>query len=279
MNYVTPEVTLAALSSVKQGRMIDLSHELKIGAPQIPPFMPPYLLGMWANPDTTRRLVKEKFDAKNDLGVFTERVSLCMHTGTHVDALGHLTIGDEMFNGWRYQTSSSNFGLERLGIEQMPPMITRGVCLDVGGGGDFLEGGRVVTRKHLENALDKARVELRPGDAVLLRTGWGRFYMTDNARYAASQPGIDEDAARWLAERKICAIGADNMTVEVMPNPDPRLVLPVHQYTLVEAGVYLIENLVLDHVVREGLTTFCLIMLPVKFTGATGCPVRPVALL
>ena len=69
------------------------------------------------------------------------------------------------------------------------------------------------------------------------------------------------------------------MAVEVMPNPNPRLVLPVHQYTLVEAGVYLIENLVLDHVVRQGLATFCMIMLPVKFTGATGCPVRPVALL
>ncbi len=67
MNYVTPEVTLAALASVKQGRMIDLSHELRVGAPQIPPFMSPYLLGMWANPDTTRRWVKEKFDATNDL--------------------------------------------------------------------------------------------------------------------------------------------------------------------------------------------------------------------
>lgn len=279
MNYVTPEVTLAALASVKHGRMLDLSHELKVGAPQIDPFMPPYLLGMWANPDTTRRWAKENFDAKNDLGVFTERVSLCMHTGTHVDALGHFTIGDEMFNGWQYPTSSSNFGLERLGIEQMPPMITRGVCLDVGGDGDFLEGGLVVGRKDIEKALDKARVELRPGDAVLLRTGWGRFFMTDNARYTATEPGIDEEAARWLAERKVCAIGADNMAVEVLPNPDPRLVLPVHQYTLVEAGVYLIENLALEQIAKQGLTTFCLILLPVKFTGATGCPVRPVALV
>lgn len=279
MNYVTPDVTLAALASVKQGRMIDLSHEIKVGAPQIPPFMPPYLLGMWANPDTTRRWAKENFDAKNDLGVFTERVSLCMHTGTHVDALGHFTIGDEMFNGWNYKTSSSNFGLERLGIEQMPPMITRGVCLDVGEGAAFLEGGHVVGRKDLERALDKARVELRPGDAVLLRTGWGSFFMVDNARYTATEPGIDEEAARFLAEQKVCAIGADNMAVEVLPNPDPQLVLPVHQYTLVEAGVYLIENLALEQVAKEGLTTFCLIMLPVKFTGATGCPVRPVALV
>jgi len=281
MNFVTPDVTLSALGTVKQGRMVDLSHEIKFGVPRIEPFMSPYLFGMWCNPETSRRMAKEHFDAKNDVGVFTERVSLCMHTGTHVDALGHFTIGDEMYNGWDYQTSSTNWGLERLGIEQMPPMITRAVCLDVGGvdDGEFLDGGRVVGKSDLKKALDKAKVEIQPGDAVLIRTGWGRFFMDDNDRYTSTEPGIDEEAAQWLTEQKICAIGADNMAVEVLPNPDPRMVFPVHQHTLVEAGVYLIENLALDAAVKEGLTTFCLIMLPVKFTGATGCPVRPVALI
>lgn len=280
-NLVTPDVTLGALKSVRDGRIIDLSYEIRMGHPRIDPVIPPYLFGMWANPDTIRRVAREQFNATNDPGVFTERVSLCMHTGTHVDALGHYTIGDEMFNGWRYPGSSSAWGLEKLGMEQMPPLITRGVCLDVGGfdDGDFLEGGRVVSRADLKRALDRARVELQPGDVVLIRTGWGRFFIADSGRYAASEPGIDVEAARWLTEQNVCAIGADNMGVEVVPYPEPRMFWPVHQHAIVEAGVYLIENLALEEAVRQGLTTFCFILLPVKFTGATGCPVRPIAVI
>lgn len=280
-NFVTPGVTLNALKSVREGRILDLSYEIRMGHPRIDPVIPPYLFGMWADADTVRRVAREQFDAPNDPGCFTERVSLCMHTGTHVDALGHFTIGDEMFNGWKYPVSSGAWGLEKLGVEQMPPLITRGVCVDVSGldGGDFLEGGRVVGRADLKRALDRAKVELQPGDVILIRTGWGRFFTANAGRYAASEPGIDDEAARWLTEQSVCGIGADNMGVEVVPYPDPRLFWPVHQHTIVEAGVYMIENLVLDEAVRQGLTTFCFILLPVKFAGATGCPVRPIAVI
>jgi kynurenine formamidase len=281
MNLVTPELTLAALGTVSQGRMVDLSHEIKVGHPRLDPFIGPFQMGMWANADTTRRMAREHFNAKNDPGVFTERVELCMHTGTHVDALGHFTIGEEMFNGWNYRLSTNNWGLERLGIEQMPPVIARGVLFDVAGeaGEEFLEGGRVVTKDDLKKAADKAKFEIRPGDIALIRTGWGRFFMADNDRYTESEPGIDEEAARWLTERKVCAIGTDSMAVEVLPNPDPQSLFPVHQHALVEAGVHLIENLAFDQIMKEEARTFCFILLPVKFTGATACPVRPVALL
>ncbi len=279
-NLLTPEHTLRVLKSVSQGRVLDMSHELKVGHPALHPFISDYQFGMWSNADSSRRIAKEHLDAKNDPGVFTERVSLCMHTGTHVDALGHFTLGDEMFNGWDYRTSTNNWGLERLGIEQMPPMITRGVVLDVSGKdrGDFLDGGAVVTKKDLQDACRKAKIEIEPGDVVMIRTGWGRFFMENNQRYTESEPGIDEEAAHWLTGQDVCAIGADTMAVEVLPNPDRRLVFPVHQHTLAEAGVHLIENLAFDEVVRAGISTFCFVLLPVKFTGATGCPVRPVAI-
>jgi len=281
MNLVTPEVTLKAIQSVKHGRMIDLSHELKSGHPMLPTFMSPFLMSIWSDATTSRRMLREHMDNTNDFGVFTERVELCTHTSTHVDALGHVTIGDEMYNGFSSQDSVNSFGLERLGIEQMPPAITRGVSVDLAGldGGEFLEGGRSITTAELKDALSRAKVQLQPGDIFFFRTGYSRYYMTDNRKYIRSAPGIDVDAARWLTGQGVAAIGADNMAVEVTPYPEKGAILPVHQHTLVEAGVHLVENLALDGLMQSDVTTFCLIMIPIKITGATGCPLRPVALI
>ena len=137
-----------------------------------------------------------------------------------------------------------------------------------------------VTAAHIEqHAADNAGLSIEAGDIVLIRTGWGRFFGTDNARYVEGEPGIDVAAARWLTSRDVVAIGCDNMAVEVLPNPDRRLMMPVHQHVLAEAGVYLIENLALDEIASERLTSFCFILLATKYKGATGCPVRPVALV
>ncbi len=172
----------------------------------------------------------------------------------------------------------TDWGLDQLGIEQAPPIIARGVLLDVAGldGGAHLGAGRVVTPDDLTRAQEDAGTELREGDVALIRTGWGRYFGTDNARYLHGEPGIDVPAARWLTARGVVAIGADNMAVEVLPNPDRQLGMPVHQHALVEAGVYLIENLALDELVRDGVHQCCFILLAAKFKGATGCPVRPV---
>lgn len=281
MNLVTPEVTLRAIQSVKHGRMIDLSHELKSGHPMLPTFMSPFLMSMWSDAATSRRMLREHMENTNDFGVFTERVELCTHTSTHVDALGHVTIGDEMYNGFSSRDSANSFGLERLGIGQMPPAITRGVVVDLAGldGGDALEGGRSISVTEVKDALGDAKVQLQPGDIVFLRTGHGQYYMTDNRTYIRSEPGIDVEAAQWLTGEGVAAIGADNLAVEVTPYPDHGVILPVHQHTLVEAGVHLVENLALDGLAEGGITTFCLIMIPIKITGATGCPLRPVALI
>ena len=160
-------------------------------------------------------------------------------------------------------------------------MITRGILLDVSGldGGQFLEAGRALSPDDLKRTADAAGVAIMPGDIVLIRTGWGRFFGVDNLRYVAGEPGIDVPAAHWLTRQDVVAIGCDNMAVEVMPNPDRSQILPVHQHVLAEAGVYLIENLALDELARDRLGSFCFILLATKYKGATGCPVRPVALV
>ena len=116
----------------------------------------------------------------------------------------------------------------------------------------FLDPGRAVSPDELQRAADAAGVAVEAGDIVLIRTGWGRFFGVDNARYVAGEPGIDVAAARWLTSRDVVAIGCDNMAVEVLPNPDRSLMMPVHQHVLAEAGVYLIENLALDEIAASG---------------------------
>lgn len=280
-NLLTAERRLAALALVREGRLYDLSRLIETDAPRMRPAMTPYVIThgtTWR--DAIRR--RREAGATNDAGSNLERVELTMHVGTHIDALGHYTIGDRMHNGFSAEDTVTDQGLRHLGAEHIPPMITRGLCLDVSrlDGGEFLEAGRAVTAQELEAACGRAGVTPEPGDVVCIHTGWGRFFMQDNERYTAGEPGIDEAAARWLTARDVVAIGADSMAVEVLPGTEhPTRVMPVHQHTLVEAGVYLVENLALEALVRDGVAAFCLLLLATPFKGATASPLRPVALV
>jgi kynurenine formamidase len=279
-NLLTPAKRLAALRMVSEGRIIDVSHEIAMNAPFMMPNQTPYLMSLWTNwRDSMRR--RRKLGATNEVGVNIERMEMTAHVGTHIDALGHFSIGDRLYNGLSAEEEVTDWGLNRLGIEQAPPMVTRGIMLDVAGldGGVHLEPGRVVTPDDLQRACEAAGVSIEPGDIVMIRTGWGRLFGIDNARYVAGEPGIDVPGARWLSEQGVVAVGADNMAVEVLPNPNKAIVMPVHQHLLVEAGVYIIENLALEELAREKLHSFCFVLLATKYRGATGCPVRPIAMI
>ena len=279
-NLLTPEKRLAALRSVTQGRIFDVSHEIAMNAPYMMPNQTPYLMSLWTNwRDSMRR--RRKMGATNEVGVNIERMEMTAHVGTHIDALGHFSIGDRLYNNVSAEDEVTDWGLNRLGIEHAPPMVTRGVLLDVAGldGGAHLLPGRVITPEDLQRAVAAAKVTIEAGDIVMIRTGWGQLFGIDNARYVAGEPGIDVPAARWLSEQGGVAVGSDNMAVEVLPNPNKAISMPVHQHLLVEAGVYIIENLALEEIAREKLSNFCFILLATKYKGATGCPVRPIAMI
>ena len=127
-NLLTVEKRLAALASVKHGRVYDVSHEIYMGAPYMAPNQTPYLMsifGSWR--DTIKR--RRKMGATNDAGTNLERVEMTMHVGTHIDALGHFSKGDMLYNGNCAADVVTDWGLEKLGIEHAPPMITRGLLL------------------------------------------------------------------------------------------------------------------------------------------------------
>jgi kynurenine formamidase len=279
-NLITQAKRRAALAGIKAAEVYDLSHTFGADAPFMAPNQTPFLMAMWSTwRDAIRR--RRKLGITNDAGTNLERIEMNAHVGTHIDALGHVSKGDRLYNDVDANDVLTDWGLAKLGIEHIPPLITRGLLLDVAGfdGGEHLGPGRVVTPEDLQRALSASGQSIEPGDIALIRTGWGRYFGVDNARYLHGSPGIDVPAARWLTAQGVAAIGADNMALEVLPNPDPAKALPVHQHCLAEAGVYIIENLALDTLARDRVGAFCLVILAPKMRGATGAPVRPVAIV
>ena len=188
-NLLTPERRLAAFGLIRTARIYDLSHAISAASPYMAPNQTPFLLSMFATwRDSVKR--RRKLGFTNEAGVNLERMEMTSHVGTHIDALGHFTKGDQLYNNLQAAEVVTDWGLSQLGIEQAPPIIARGVLLDVAGldGGPHLSAGRVVTPDDLARAQDDAGTELREGDVALIRTGWGRYFETDNPATCKESP-------------------------------------------------------------------------------------------
>ena len=208
-----------------------------------------------------------------------DSVVMPLHIGTHVDALCHAWYDDQLYNGYLGNTIRSTTGAQRLGVEKMPPVVTRGVLLDlVRLKGRLLANGESVGVADLQAACAAAGVELETGDAVLLRTGWLEAQKGIARVDFNVEPGIDADAGLWLAERGVALVGADNFAIEVLPFPDGK-VFPVHQLLIRDYGIPLLEGLLLDPLVASGRTEFLFMASPLPIVGATGSPLAPVAVL
>ncbi len=203
--------------------------------------------------------------------------------GTQLDGLGHVGVrigGDDYFyNGFRRSQFGTAYGLEKLGIENVGVFYTRGVLIDVARsrGVERMKVGEVITGRDLETAAKAQGVEIGEGDVVLIRTGHGQLWMKDNVAFAAGEPGIGTDAARWLADRKIVLVGSDTWATEVVPPEDPERPFPVHLMLLVRAGIYNIENLDLEELAKDKAYEFAFIFAPLRLKGATGSPGNPIA--
>ena len=200
------------------------------------------------------------------------------HSGTHIDALAHqaenLTLHGGVHVDGGVQTSS---GFHVLGIDTMAPLVSRGVLLNVARQ-KRLEPDHAITPKELQEATTSAGVEIRAGDVVLVRTGYGALW-SEPADYLRAA-GVSAAGSRWLIEKKVRAVGADNMAWDVMGLKDPELgvTLPGHLLLLVRAGIPIIENLNLEELAAARVHEFAFVCLPLKMRGATGSPVRPIAI-
>lgn len=208
-----------------------------------------------------------------------DTVVMPLHIGTHVDALCHAWYDDKLYNGYLGDTLRSTTGAARLGIEKMPPVVTRGILLDlVRLKGRVLANGESIGRADLEAAAAAAGVQPGRGDAILLRTGWLETQKGVKHVDFNEEPGIDVDAGTWLAEADVAMIGADNFAVEVLPFPAGK-VFPVHQRLIRDFGIPLLEGLMLDPLVASGRHEFMFVASALPIVGATGSPLAPVVIL
>ena len=204
------------------------------------------------------------------------------HTGTHIDALCHQSDALVLYGGVRVNSEvQSSRGFTRRGVEEIPPIVAPGVLLDVAAkeGVGSLEPGHAVTDGDLEACREEQGVAIEPGDVLLVRTGNARYW-EDADRYLAG-PGMAASASYWVAERRVLAVGADNMAWDVpgMKDPDLGCMLPGHLILLARRGIYIIENLNLDELAAAERYRFDFVCTPLKFVGATGSPVRPLAIV
>jgi kynurenine formamidase len=279
-NELSEALTLKAIRNVRTGRTFDLSQPISTASPRIPVVQSCYSICMWSNPIVSRRWYEQNEGATNAIGFADERVELDLHTGTHIDALGHVSSGDEMFNRWPVEESVSNWGLVRLGIDNLPPLVTRGVLVDIPlFTGRELSPGEVIGPDGVQGALRMRETSLQPGDIVLIRTGWARYYGVQNDHYVEAWPGIGLSCAEWLSEQRVVAVGADTIGLEVYPGEDPQIPYPVHQHLLARAGIYIIEQAFLEDIAESGVSEFLCLCLAPKFKGGTASPIRLTAVI
>lgn len=204
------------------------------------------------------------------------------HTGTHIDALCHQADALTLYGGVKVDhTVQTSHGFTRHAAEEIPPIHAPGVLLDAAAreGVEELKPGHAVSAGDLEKCRERQGVSVEPGDVLLVRTGNGRHW-EDPERYLAG-PGMDTSASYWAVGKGVLAVGADNMAWDVPGYKDPDLgcTLPGHLILLARNGIYIIENLDLEGLAAAGAYRFTLVCAPLKLVGATGSPVRPLAIV
>jgi kynurenine formamidase len=258
------------LESLEAARIFDLEQLRYAGAPSHPAHMPGF------NYFLHRHHARGATEARTGASGI---VVMPEHSGTHIDALAHQAENLTLHSGIHVDEGvQTSVGFKKLGVETMAPLVGRGVLLDVAGG-EPLDPEYAITPADLEKAAAQANVEVLAGDVVLVRTGYGALWTKPDEYLRAA--GVSGAASRWLAEREVKVVGADNMAFDVMSNsPDPELnvTLPGHVLLLVRAGIPIIENLNLEELASAGVHEFVFVCLPLKMRGATASPVRPIAI-
>ena len=269
-NHMKPASVLRAAQFIKSGEVIEIAHPLNDKMA---------FFGTRRFDVHTKRTFMNVFS--NMRGSNEEMVlSEIGQVGTQFDGFAHQTHHDSHYNCFKTGDISARGGFTKFGMDKVGTLMTRGVLIDVAGlkGVETLPDTYEITVQDLQDALKRQNLTLTAGDAVLIHTGWGRLYGKDNPRYVKSCPGIGIAAAEWLAKQDPMLIGADNWPVEVAPNPDPKLSLPVHQVALVVNGIHLLENLKLDELAAKRVHEFAFVMQPLKAAGFSGSTVAPVAI-
>jgi kynurenine formamidase len=280
VNLIDGEVRRRAAACVRTGKAFSLalpmseSEGIQLG------FMPGRL-----NPVRSMVQLNASFTADpDDFCTSDDMVVMGLQAATHWDGLGHVSYRGRIYNGYPADTITAA-GAARCGVHRIKTLVSRGVLLDVARtkGVDRLEGGYPITGNDLDAAAELAKLDVLPGDVVLLRTGqMSHLGAGDKMAYSISTAGPSTRSVEWFRAHDVAAVATDNLSFEVFPMEDDSQILPVHLLHLVEMGLTQGQNWVLDHLAadcaEDGVYEFLLEASPLPFTNAVGSPINPVVL-
>jgi kynurenine formamidase len=290
-NLVDAEAVHRGIAAVRRGRVYGLDQALNGKESARLPFTPASLHYM-ASDGGDAMIDAGQSDQNSRYAAFPGQQSaedglvLSIHGNTtHIDGLAHVWSDGVMFNRFPCDEVRSS-GAGRLGIEKLGPLVTRGILLDVAGhrGVECLAADDLVTEAELVACLHAAGLEVLPGDAVLIRTGWSAMYAHDPAAYGRQQPGLGASAGLYLARQDVALVGSDNVAVEAWCGHDDAALSDrrwkhsqLHVPFLRNLGIYLLEKLDLAALAADHVTSFLFAVAPLRIVGGTGSPVNPVA--
>lgn len=273
VNRLTPQGVLNAVKLVKTGKTYPLGVETGPDSPAYPPRS--YQMTILQLDDGVGvPLAKNRLTGNDDL----------MHTymgiGSQIDGLGHVGINHTYYNGVHAKDFVKVTGLTKFSTSDIPPIVTRGVLLDIAAlrSEKILDAGTAINREEIKAAAKAAGVTINSGDVVLFHTGWMNLSETDGERFMKGEPGIGVDGAKYLAELEVVAVGSDTFGVEVIPFENEGQFFPVHQELLTKNGIYLLENMDTRELAKDKATEFLFVLGQPRFVGSVQAIINPVAI-
>ena len=277
-NYLTPAGVLQAAQLVKTGKVYSLGITVSTTTPAFPPRTCSLYIVQPGQTGSAAGLGPTQTTYNDDI------LNCWTGIGTQLDGLGHIGIGDRYYNGLKWGEFATMGGLKKLGIEKIPPMVARGVLLDMAAhfGVDVVKEGTAFNRAEIDAAAAKQGVQIRQGDVVIFHTGWLSLIEKDPKRFGSVEPGLGREGARYLVSKGVVAVGADNWAVEVIPfekNGDKDGgVFEVHQILIPMGGTYILENINTAELAKDKAYEFMFVLGQNKYQGAVQSMINPIAI-
>ena len=273
-NLITAETVLAASELIKTGKTYSLGITIDASTPAFPPRG---LMLQVVQPNQQQGRVAFPNSTYND-DVFQGWFGI----GSQIDGLGHVGApGGAFYNCNDAKDFAFLTGLTKLGIEKIPPIVARGIVLDMAGhfGVETMEAGQFFGVDDVQAVEKKQGTPVREGDVVLFHTGWTDAKLrADPEAWVSAEPGQTEEVASYLASKNVVAVGADTWGVDVVPPPDATRPFQGHVILLKENGIYILETMNTGPLVRDGAFEFLFVLGHAKIRGAVQMIINPVAI-